>query len=74
MGFFNVLFKIIASLIGAPLVLGGFLAFCGGILILLGVFQEFSRELGIVMVIGAVLSLAFGTVLGKYAAGDYDDL
>ncbi len=69
MGFFNVLFKIGAVLLGLPLTLGGFFGFWYGIYI---VFFEEDIFTGIIISVGCAIALTLGTVLGKYARGDYD--
>lgn len=69
MEFFRVLFKIIAALIGLPLTLGGFGGFWYGIYMIFG--QQNIAE-GILVVVGSIVALTIGTILGKFARGDYD--
>ena len=69
MEFFRVLFKIIATLIGLPLTLGGFGGFWYGIYMIFG--QQNIAE-GILVVVGSIVALTIGTILGKFARGDYD--
>jgi hypothetical protein len=69
MGFLNVLFKIGAVLLGLPLTLGGFFGFWYGIYV---IFLEQEISMGIMISLGCALALTLGTILGKYARGDYD--
>ncbi len=69
MEFFRVLFKIVAALIGLPLTLGGFGGFCYGIYM---IFAKQNIGGGIGVVVGSILALTIGTILGKFARGDYD--
>ena len=69
MGFFGVLFKVVAALVGLPLTLGGFGGFWYGIYM---IFGEQNTGGGILIVVGSILALTFGTILGKFARGDYD--
>jgi len=68
-GFFRVLFKTAAALIGLPLTLGGFGGFWYGIYI---IFGDQNTGGGIMLMAGSILALTIGTILGKFAAGDYD--
>jgi hypothetical protein len=68
-GFFRVIAKILAALIGLPLTLGGFGGFWYGIYV---IFGNHDVGTGIIITIGSILALAIGTVLGKYSRGDYD--
>ena len=69
MEFFRVLFKIVATLVGLPLTLGGFAGFWYGIYM---VFGDQNIGGGILVVVASVLSMTIGTILGKFARGDYD--
>ena len=69
MEFFRVLFKILASLIGLPLTLGGFFGFWYGIYVIFGE----QDGTGIVIVVVSIIALTVGTIFGKFARGDYDD-
>lgn len=56
-----------AALIGMPLTLVGFFGFfAGGFMILTG------NDEGVGIIVGSILALTVGTVLGKFARGDYD--
>lgn len=59
--FFRTLFKVIAGLAGLLLTLAGFFGFFYGI---------FTRNIPVAG--GSILALTFGTLLGKFARGDYD--
>jgi hypothetical protein len=69
MEFFRVLVKTVAALIGLPLTLGGFGGFWYGIYM---IFAEQNTGEGIGFVAGSILALTIGTILGKFARGDYD--
>ena len=69
MGFFSVLFKTVAALVGLPLTLGGFVGFFYGIYM---IFGEQNIVGGIMVMLGSILALTFGTILGNFARGDYD--
>ncbi len=69
MGFFSILFKIVASLIGLPLTLGGFFGFWYGLFV---IFAEQNIAGGIAIAFGSIIALTIGTILGKFARGDYD--
>jgi hypothetical protein len=69
MGFFTVLFKIVAVLLGLPLTLGGFFGFWYGLYVII---LEQNYSMGIMTTIGCVVALTLGTILGKYARGDYN--
>ena len=69
MEFFSVLFKTVAALVGLPLTLGGFFGFWYGIII---IFGEQNIGDGIMVMVGSILALTIGTILGKFARGDYD--
>ncbi len=69
MEFFRVLFKIVSALIGLPLTLGGFGGFWYGIYM---IFGEQNTGGGILIAAGSILALTIGTILGKFARGDYD--
>ncbi|WP_440954841.1 hypothetical protein ACSAZK_14830 [Methanosarcina sp. Mfa9] len=69
MEFFDVLLKTVASLVGLPLFLGGFFGFWFGIYV---IFGEQNIVEGILIVVGSILALTIGTILGKFARGDYD--
>jgi|GEM_PF-1783671 len=66
MEFFRVLFKILAVLLGLPLTLGGFVGFWWGVYKIIG-----GQNVGVGIVIGSILALTIGTILGKFARGDY---
>lgn len=67
MEFFSVLFKTVAGLVGLPLTLGGFFGFWYGIYM---IFVD--TGVGIIVIVGSILALTIGTILGKFARGDYD--
>ncbi len=69
MEFFRVVFKIMAALVGLPLTLGGFGGFWYGIYMVLG---EQNIGGGIFVAVISIVSLTIGTLLGKFARGDYD--
>jgi hypothetical protein len=69
MGFFRELSKIGAALIGLPLTLGGVGGFVYGVYLLLARRNSGS---GILLIIASIVALTIGTILGKYARGDYD--
>jgi hypothetical protein len=73
MEFFRVLFKLLATLIGLPLTLGGLGGFWYGIYMIFGVHNAERQIGGILVVVGSILALTIGTMLGKFARGDYDD-
>jgi hypothetical protein len=68
MGCLRGLFKIVAALVGLTLTLGGVGGFCFGIYMIL------KGNIGgaIMLIVGSVLALTFGTMLGNFARGDYD--
>lgn len=63
------LFKTIAALIGLPLTLGGFIGFWYGVYVALA---EQNVEAGIGISLISIVALTAGTLLGKFARGDYD--
>ncbi len=63
------LLKIVATLVGLPLSLGGFFGFWYGIYL---IFAGGEPGGGIAISVVAVIALALGTALGKFARGDYD--
>jgi hypothetical protein len=69
MEFFRVLFKIVATVVGLPLTLGGFIGFWVGIWV---IFVENDLGTGILTSAGSIVALTIGTILGKFARGDYD--
>lgn len=68
MEFFRVMFKIVGALIGLPLTLGGLIGFFYGIFMII----QGNTGGGILIVIGSIIALTIGTILGKFARGDYD--
>ena len=69
MGFIRVLLKVTAALVGLPLTLGGFFGFWYGIYM---IFWGQDPGGGILVVVGSILAITIGTILGKFARGDYD--
>lgn len=67
--FFRVLLKVVAALVGLPLTLGGFGGFWYGLYV---IFAEQNLPGGILIVVGSIVGLTIGTILGKFARGDYD--
>jgi drug/metabolite transporter (DMT)-like permease len=73
MEFFHELLKIVAALVGLPLTLAGLLgAFVGFGMVLMAIFGGEVDFAGVVLLLGGIVSLTLGTILGKFARGDYD--
>jgi drug/metabolite transporter (DMT)-like permease len=74
MGFFRELLKIVAALVGLPLTLAGLLgALFGFVIVFLAISgEEEDFAMGVVLLLGGIVSLTIGTILGKFARGDYD--
>jgi len=68
MEFFRVLYKVLVALIGLPLTLAESGGFWYGIYMILG---GQSRDKGVIVVICLIVALTVGTILGKFARGDY---
>lgn len=69
MGFIVELLKTIATFVGFLLSVGGFFGFFGEIFLIL---SEDHLSDGIILTVVSVLAFTIGTILGKYARGDYD--
>lgn len=69
MGFFRGLAKVPATLIGLALTLAGVGGFFYGLFL---IFGDKNTGQGVLIMVGAIIALAIGTVLGKFARGDYD--
>ena len=63
------LLKTVAVLVGLPLSLGGFFGFFFALYIAFGE-DKIGEGLGLAVL--AIIALAVGTKLGKFARGDYD--
>lgn len=61
--------KTVAALVGLPLTLAGFGGFWYGFYM---AFGEQNIAGGIFVSVGSVFALTIGTILGKFAAGEYD--
>lgn len=69
MEFFEILLRTVAGLVGLSLILGGFAGFWYGIYMII---VELNTADGVLIAFGSILALTIGTILGKFARGDYD--
>ena len=74
MGFFYELLKVVAGLVGLVLFLAGlFGTFVGFVMVLQTIFgDEADFAFGMALLVSGIVGLTIGTILGKFARGDYD--